>query len=155
MKEPSVQFSSVAQSCLTLRDPMDCSTPGFPVHHQLLKLIQTHAHRVGDAIQPSHPLSFPFPPAFIFLSIKVFSNESVLRIRQPKYWASASASVLPVNIQDWFPLGWTGFISFNSRDCQESPPISQFKSINSSMLSFLYSPTLTFIHDYWKNHSFD
>ena len=58
------QFSSVTQSCLTLWDPMDCSTPGFPVHHQLLELIKTHVHWVGDAIQPSHPLSSPFPPAF-------------------------------------------------------------------------------------------
>ena len=59
-----VQFSSVAQSCLTLCDPMDCSTPGFPVHHQLPELAQTHVHWVGDAIQPSHPLSSPSPPAF-------------------------------------------------------------------------------------------
>ena len=58
-----VQFSSVAQSCPTLCDPMDCSAPGFPVHHQLPELAQTHAHRIGDAIQPSHPLLFPFPPA--------------------------------------------------------------------------------------------
>ena len=59
----SAQFSSVAQSCLTLCDPIDCSMPGFPVHHQLLELAQTLVHRVGDAIQPSHPLSFPSPPA--------------------------------------------------------------------------------------------
>ena len=59
----SVQFSSVAQSCLTLRDPMNCSMPGLPVYHQLLEFTQTHAHPVGDAIQPSHPLSAPFPPA--------------------------------------------------------------------------------------------
>ena len=59
----SVQFSSVAQLCLTLCDPMNCSTPGLPVHHQLLEFTQTHVHRVGDAIQPSHPLSSPFPPA--------------------------------------------------------------------------------------------
>ena len=58
------QFSSVTQSCLTLCEPMDCSTPGFPVHHQLSELAQTHVHRVGDAIQPSHPLSSPSPPAF-------------------------------------------------------------------------------------------
>ena len=57
-------FSSVTQSCLTLYDPMDCNTPGFPVLHQLLELIQTHAHKVNDAIQPSHPLSSPYPPAF-------------------------------------------------------------------------------------------
>ena len=60
----SNQFSSVAQSCLTLRDPMDYNTPGFPVHHQPPELIQTHVHQVGVAIQPSHPLSSPFPPAF-------------------------------------------------------------------------------------------
>ena len=60
----SVQFSSVTQSCLTLWDPMDCSTPGFPVLHQLLELVQTHVHRVSDAIQPTHPLSFPSSPTF-------------------------------------------------------------------------------------------
>ena len=58
------QFGSVAQLCLTLADPMDCSTPGFPVHHQLPELTQTHVHRVSDAIQTSHPLSSPSPPAF-------------------------------------------------------------------------------------------
>ena len=63
-QEFSYQFSSVAQSCPTLCDPMDCSTPGFPVHHQLLEPIQTHVHCVGDAIQPSHPLSSPSSPAF-------------------------------------------------------------------------------------------
>ena len=68
---------------------------------------------------------------------------------------SASASVLPMNIQDWFPLGWTGWISLLSKDSQESSPTPQFKSINSSGLSFLYSPTLTSIHDHWKNHSLD
>ena len=68
---------------------------------------------------------------------------------------SASASVLPMNSQDWFPLGWTGWISLQSRDSQESSPTPQFKSINSSVLSFLYSPTLTSVHDYWKNYSLD
>ena len=68
---------------------------------------------------------------------------------------SASASLLPMNTQDWSPLGWTGWISFQSRDSQESSPTPQFKSINSSVLSFLHSPTLTSIHDYWKNHSLD
>ena len=135
-----VQFISVAQSCLTLCNSMDCSTPGLPVHHQLLQLAQTHVHQVSDAI-----LSLIFP------SIRVFSNEAVLRIRWPKYW---SCSINPqVNIQDWFPLGWTGWISLQPRDSQESSPTPQFKSINSSVLSFLYSPTLTSIHDYWKNHS--
>ena len=81
-------------------------------------------------------------------SIRVFSNESVLRIRWPKYW-SFRLSVLPMNIQDWFPLGLTGWGS------QEPSPTPQFESINSSVLSFLYGPTLTSIHDYCKNHSFD
>ena len=68
---------------------------------------------------------------------------------------SASVSVLPMNIQEWFPLGWTNWISCNPKDSQELPPTPQFKSINSSVLNFLYSPTLTSIHDYWKNHSFE
>ena len=68
---------------------------------------------------------------------------------------SASTSVLPMNTQDWFPLGWTGWISLQFRDSQESSPTPQFKSINSSVLSFLHSPTFTSIHDYWKNHSLD
>ena len=89
-----VQFSSFAHSCQTLCDLMDCSTPGFPVHHQLLELTETHVHRVGDAIQPSHPLSSPSPPASIFLSIRVFSNDSVLHIRCPEYW-TFSFSISP------------------------------------------------------------
>ena len=90
------QFSSVAQSCPTICDPMDCSMPGFPVHHQLLELAHIHVHRVGDAIQPSHPLLSPsllLLPS-IFPSIRVFSNESALRIRWPKYW-SFSFSIIP------------------------------------------------------------
>ena len=92
----SVQFSSVTQSCLTLCDPMNRSTPGLPVHHQLPKFTQTHVHRVGDAIQPSHPLGPllllpPIPP-----SMRVFSNESTLCMRWPKYW-SFSFSISPSN----------------------------------------------------------
>ena len=83
----SVQFSSVTQSGPTLCDPMDSSTPGFPVHHQFLKFTQTHVHGVSDAIQPSHPLSSPSPPAFNLPSIRVFTNELVLHIRWPKYWS--------------------------------------------------------------------
>ena len=90
----SVQFSSVTQSCPTLCDPMDCSTPGLPVHQQLPEFTQTHAHWVSDDIQPSHPRSFPSPPAFP--SIRVFSKESALRIRRPKYW-SFSFSISPSN----------------------------------------------------------
>ena len=75
---------------------MDCSTPGFPVHHQLLELAQTHVHRVSDAIQPSHPLSSPFPPAFALSQHQGLSNESILCIRWPKYW-SFSFSISPSN----------------------------------------------------------
>jgi len=100
----SVKFSSVAQSCLTLCDPMDCSTPGFPVHHQLPEFTQTHVHRIGDAIQPSHPLSALSPPAFNLSQHKVFSNESVIHIWWPKYW-SFSFSISPSN-------EYSGLISF-------------------------------------------
>ena len=88
------QFSSVAQSWPTLCDPMNCSTPGLPVHHQLLEFTQTHVHRVSDAIQPSHPLLSPSSPAPIPPSIRVFSNESTLRMRWPKCW-SFSFSIIP------------------------------------------------------------
>ena len=90
----STQFSSVAQSYLTLCDPMNCSTPGLPVHHQLPEFTQTLVHRVGDAIQPSDPLSSPSPPAPIPPSIRVISNESTLHMRWPKYW-SFSFSIIP------------------------------------------------------------
>ena len=86
-EEPSSSSSSLSQSCPTLCDPMDCSTPGLPVHYKLLELSQTHVHWVGDAIQPSHPLSLLLLPPSIFPSIRVFSNESVLHIRWPKYWS--------------------------------------------------------------------
>ena len=95
-KLSSVQFSSVPQSCPTLCDPLECSMQGFPVHHQLPELTQTHVHQVSDATQPSHPLSSPSPPTSIFPSIRVFSNELVLRSRWPKYW-SFSFSFSPSN----------------------------------------------------------
>ena len=101
-----VQFNSIVQSRPTLCNPMDCSTPGFPVHHQLLELAQTHVHRVSDAIQPSHPLLL-LPS--IFPSIRVFSRpESVLLIRWPKYW-SFSFSISPSNEYSGlisFRIGW-------------------------------------------------
>ena len=79
----SVQFSP--QSCPTSYDPMDCSKPGFPVHHQLPEFTQTHVHWVGDAVQPSHPLPSPSPPTFNHFQHWVFSSESVLHIKWPKY----------------------------------------------------------------------
>jgi len=99
-----VQFSLVAQSCLTLCDPVDCSTPGFPVHHQLPELAHTYVHQAGDTIQPSHPLSSLLLPPSIFPSIRVFSNKSGLHIRCPKYW-SFSFSISPFN-------EYSGLISF-------------------------------------------
>ena len=83
----NIQFSSVAQWCLTLCDAMNCSTPGLSVHHQLPEFTQTHVHQVGDAIQPSHPLLSPLLLPSIFPSIRVFSSESVFHIRCPKYWS--------------------------------------------------------------------
>ena len=91
----SVQFISVAQSGPILCDPVDCSTPGFPVHHQLLEPTQTPVHHASDAIQPSHPLSSP-SPAFNLSQHQGLSNESVLQIGWPKYW-SFSFSISPSN----------------------------------------------------------
>ena len=111
----SVQFSSVAQSCLILCDPMNHSMPGLPVHHQLLEFTQTHVHRVSDAIQPSHPLSPllllpPIPP-----SIRVFSSESTLHMRWPKYW-SFNLSISPSNERTGLvSFRWTGWISLQSK----------------------------------------
>ena len=90
----SAQFSSVAQSCPTLGDPMNRSTPGLPVHHQLPEFIQTHVHRVSDAIQPSHPLSSPFPPAPNPSQHQSLSNESTLCMRWPKYWSFSFSIIL-------------------------------------------------------------
>ena len=95
----------LTQSCPTLCNPMHCSMPGFPVHHQLPKLTQTHVHRVGDAIQPSYHLLSPSPPAFNLPSIRIFSTESDLPIRGPNYW-SFSISISPSN-------EYSGLISFS------------------------------------------
>ena len=115
------------------------------------KLAQTHVHWVGDAIQPSHPLSSPSPPAFNLSQHQVLSSDLALCIRWPNY-CSFSFSISPSS-------EYSGLISFrmewldacSPRDSQESSPTPQFKSINSTALSFLHSSTLTSIHDYWKN----
>ena len=148
----SVQFSSVAQSCLTLCDPMDCSTPGLLVHHQLLEFTQTPVNWVSDALQPSHPLSSPSPPAFI-----LSQHQGLFQ------WVSSLHQVAKVLEFQHQSFQWTPRTDFlqdglvgspcSPRDSKESSP--QFKSINSLALSFLYSPTLTSIHDHWKNHSLD
>ena len=119
------QFSSVAQSCPTLCDPMNHRgpwgslwphEPGLPVHHQLLESTQTHVHRVSDAIQPSYPLWSPSPPA-----LKLSQHQGLFKwVSSPHQVAkvlrvSASTSVLPMNTQDWSPLGWTGWISLQSK----------------------------------------
>ena len=132
---------------------MDCSMPGLPVHHQCPELTQTHVHWVSHDI--NHliivPFSFclqSFPASGSFQMSQLFASggQSV---------GVSASSVLPMNTQDWSPLGWTGWISLGPRDSQESSPTLQFKNISSSVLSFFYSPTHTSIPDYWKNHSFD
>ena len=150
----SDQFSSVTQVCPILCNSMDCSMLGFPVHHQHLELAQAHVRWVGDAIQTSHPLSLPYPPAFN-LSLAAGSLPMNQFFASSGQSTGVSASVLPMNIQHWFPLELTDWSPCHPRDSQESSPTPQLKSINSLALSFLYSPTLTSIHDYWKNRSFD
>ena len=151
---PFVQFSSVTQSSPTLCDPMNRSTPSLPVHHHLQEFTQTHIHRVHDAIHPSHPRSSPSPPA-----PNPSQHQSLLQ------WVNSShevAKVLELQLQhhsfqrnprvNLLQNGRVGS-PCSPRDSPESSPTSQFKSINSSVLSLLLSPTLTSIHDHWKNHS--
>jgi len=113
-------------------------------------------HGVSDAIQPSHPLSSPFPPAFnLSPESGSFQMSQFFASGGQSIGASASASVLPMNIQDWFPLGWTSLNSLQSKGLSRVFSNTIFQSINSSALSFLYGTTLTSIYDYWKNYSFD
>ena len=111
----SVQFSSVTQSCPTLCDTMNHSTPGLPVHHQLPESTQTHVPWVGDAIQPSHPLSSPSPALNLSQHQGLFKWVSSLHQVAKVLGVSASTSVLPMNTQEWSPLGWTGWISLQSK----------------------------------------
>ena len=108
-----IQFSSVTQSCLTLCNPMNCSTPGLPVHHKLPEFTQTHVHWVSDAIQPSHPIPSPSPPA-----LNPSQNQGLFQ------WINYLQEVVKVlefqfqfqlQLQDWSPLGWTGWISMQSK----------------------------------------
>ena len=142
----SVQFSSVAQLCLTLCNPMDRSTPCLPVHHHLPKFTQTHVHWVGDAIQPSHPLSSPS-----LLAFNLSQHQGHFKRVSPSHQV---AKVLEFQLQhqsfqwlfrtDLLEYGLVGS-PCSPKDSQESSPTPQFKSINSLVLSFLYSPTLTSI----------
>ena len=146
-------------SCSVMSDSLwttDCSMPGFPVRDQLPEFTQTHVHWVGDAIQPSHLLSSPSPPTF-----NLSQHQGLFK------WVSSShqvAKVLEFHLQhqsfQWIfrtDFLYDGLVGSPCcpRDSQESSPTPQFKSINSSALSFLYNPTLISIHDYWKNHDFD
>ena len=135
---------------------MDCSMPGFPVHHQLPRLAQTHVHWVGDDIQPSHPHLIPFSSRLkSFPASGSFPVSRLFASGGQSIGASASASVLQWIFRTDFLKDWLVWSPCSPTDSQESSPTSQFKSITSSALSFLYGPTLASIHDYWKNHSYD
>ena len=141
--EASVQFSpSAVSNSVTPWTAARQASLSFIITRSLLKLMSIESVMPSNHLILYHPLLLPS----IFPSIRVFSNESALRIRWPKYW-SFNFSISPSNEH-------SELISF-PRDSQESSPTPQLKSIISSALSFLYSPTLTSIHDYWKNHSFD
>ena len=151
----SVQFSSVAQSCLTLCNPMNCSMPGLPVHHQLpesFKLMSIKSVMPSSHLILCRPLLLlpPIPP-----SIRVFSNESTLHMRWPKYW-SFSFGISPSNdSQDWFPLGWTGWISLQSKGVSRVFSNTTVQKHHSLAPSFFIVQNLTSIHDHRKNHSLD
>ena len=134
---------------------MNRSTPGLHVHHHLLEFTQTHIHRVGDAIQPSHPLSSPLLLPPILPSIRVFSNESTVRMRWPKYW-SFSFSIIPSKEHPEmisFRMDWLDLLAVQGLSRVFSNTTVQKHQFCSAQL--LHSPTLTSIHDQWKNHSLD
>ena len=150
--ELTLNFSSVPFSHSVVSNSV---TPWTAVYHGLQAFLSIATSRSLlkltsiELVMPCNHLILCHPLLLlpsVFPSISVFSNESVLRIRW-KYWSSASASVLPVNIQDWFPLGWTGLIFLQSKGLSSNSPTSQFKSINSSTPSLLWGPTLTSVHD--------
>ena len=150
---------SVSQfSCSVVSDslqPHESQHARFPVHHQLPEFTQTHVHQVGDAIQPSHPLSSLSPPAPNPSQHQGLFTESTLRMRWPKYW-SFSFSISTSNEHPGlisFRIDWLDLLVVQGT--LKSSPTPPFKSINSSALSFLHSPALASIHDYWKNHSLD
>ena len=152
------QFSSVHFSRLIISNslrPLDCSTPGFSVHHQLPELTQTHVHRVSRWRHPtisssvipfSHLQSFPATGSFLMGQFFPSGGQSI--------GVSASASVLPMNIQDWFSWRLTGWISLQSKGLSRVFSNTTFQK-DQFFGAQLFYPTLTSIHDYWKIHSFD
>ena len=149
-----LSFTSFTQLFPTLCNPLGCSTPGFPVLHQLPELAKTRVHRVSHpTISYSIVCSLLLLPS-IFPSVRVFFDDSVLRFRWSKYW-SFSFNICPSSEYSElisFRMDWLDLLVVQG--ALRSSPTPQFKSINSLVLSFLYSPTLTSVHDYWKNHSF-
>ena len=146
--------SSGTQLCLILREPMDCSSPGLPVHHHLLKFAQTHVHRIGNAIYLILCRPLLLLPS-IFPSIRVFSNEFVLRIRWPKYW-SFSLRISPSNDYSGlisFRMDWLDLLAVQGT----LKSLLQHHSSKASILqhSAFFIIQLTSIHDHWKNHSLD
>ena len=137
-------------------DPMNRSTPGLPVHHKLPEFTQTHVHRVSDDIQPSHTLSSPSTPAPNLSEHQVFSSESTLRMWWPKYW-SFSFSISPFNEHPGlisFRMDWWDLLAVQGT-LKSLLQHHSSKASFSLALSFPHSPTLTSIHDHWKNHSLD
>ena len=150
----SVQFSrSVVSNSLLPHEPQHarhpCPSPTPGVYSDSCPLSQWCHPTISSSVVPFSSCIQYFPASESFPMSQVFTwgGQSI--------GVSASTSVLPRNTQDWSPLRWTGWISLQSRDSQVSSPTPQFKSINSSALSFLYSPTLPSIHNYWKNHNLD
>ena len=139
---------SVAKSCLTHWDSVDCRMPGFPVLHCLPEFSQTHVHWVGDSIQPPYPLLPPSPPAFN-LSQDLSQWVSSASVGQS---IGTSASVLPMNIQGWFSLGLTGWISLQSEGLSRVLSNTTVQKHQFFGPSLLYGPALTSIHDHWKNY---
>ena len=148
----SFQFNSVTQSCPTLCDTMDCSMIGFPAHHQLPNScpLSCWCHpTISSSVIPFSSLLQSSPVPGCFLMSQFFTSGG------QRIGASASASVLPMNIQDWFPSGLTSWISLQFKGLTRVFSNTTVQKHQFFELSFLYSPTLTAIHDYWKNHSFD
>ena len=132
---------------------MDCSTPALPVCQQVPEFTQTHVHQVGDAIQPSYPLSSPSPPAFSLSQHQGLFKWVNSSHKVAKIVVSASASVLPMNIQNWSPLEWTSWISLQSKGLSRIFSNTTVQKHQFLGISFLCSSTLISIHDYWKKHS--